>query len=139
MKGRQVVYLAFFMFGLLQIACGLGALPVVTRDKPAPSKIPVTIVQMPEIMRRGETAYFSIKTDPKNTCGGDIEYSDETGNRAAMNLPEYEADETGICTWFWTAPLKASKGTAWFSPSASTQEDTHMPVPSAFCIEQCPY
>lgn len=140
MKDRQVVfYLLFFAFTVLTIACDLGALPIVSREKPPRVNISVTITQMPKILPRGENGTFSIKTDPQNSCWADIQYSDESGNRTAKNLPELEANQDGICTWVWTAPMKASKGTAWFSIRVGHQGETFMPIPSVFCIEQCPY
>ncbi len=139
MKRRQLAYLAFAMIGIIPIACNIGAAPGVTRYQPTPVNIPITIIEMPKALRRGESGTFSIRTDPGNSCWADIQYTDESGNRAAKNLAESQANEAGICAWAWTVPVKASIGTAWFSASVGRDDQSFMPIPTAFCIEQCPY
>lgn len=139
MKRRQMAYLAFAMIGIVQIACYVGAAPGITRNQPTPVNIPIAIVEMPKVLRRGESGTFSIKTEPRNWCRADIQYTDESGNRAAKNLAESQADEGGTCTWVWTVPVKASVGTAWFSARVGRGDQSFMPIPTSFCIEQCPY
>lgn len=89
-------------------------------------------------MQKGETGTFSAKTDIGNTCRGGIGYRDELGKWTTAMWSELMADETGLCKWTWTAPLRASGGTAEFRVATERQGEFRMLIPQTFCIEKCP-
>ncbi len=130
--------IALLAVTLFLVGCVIGESSI-RRENASASGIPLTTVQMPETLHRGEASIFSVKTNAGNACSASIQYGDEAGNPAADNLPEAEADQAGLCTWIWKVPPLASEGAAWFLVEVNQRGETFMPVPSAFCIEKCPW
>jgi hypothetical protein len=128
---------ALFLFALLPIACVLGEGYTVKRPLATPPDIPIQVVERPKLLRRGESGTFSLKTDPGNTCWAGIDYHGESGAWNGQDLPEEKADKEGLCTWVWTAPLKAGKGLGHFYPQVGRGGEIAGTLPWGFCIEEC--
>ena len=124
-------------FSFSTVACSLITAPIRPMGS-HPSGITLIILERPEILQKGETGTFSVRTDSTNTCSGSIGYRDKSGKWISIELPELKADKTGICRWTWTVPLQLSAGIAEFRVAARRQGEFDMLIPQTFCIEKCP-
>jgi hypothetical protein len=94
---------------------------------------------IPEIIHRGETGFFIIKTNPQNVCYGNIAYIDSKGDLAIHDLPDVIADEDGFCTFQWeiTDELDVIPGWGSLKVVIGENDDFVYPNEKEFCIYEC--
>jgi hypothetical protein len=140
MSMKYAKILATSCFLVLQVlACNFIQAP--ERRVLEKSNIPLTIIEKPEVVYRGTTTRFIIKTTPGNSCNAAVVYSvkgKETWE--ASKLPDLIADQNGLCSWDWLVPENADAGEAGLRGTISqTGEMDQYIEPFEFCVEKCSY
>jgi hypothetical protein len=84
------------------MACGAVQAPV--RRISSPSNFPLELLQIPQVLQKGETGTAVVRTAAGNTCIAGFGYYDTTHKWKWFDLPQVKADSTGTCRWDWTVP-----------------------------------
>jgi hypothetical protein len=124
------------LFPLL-LACILSQAP--RRTLPETSDINIKAVTVPAVVSKGEKAIFTVSTQPGNKCVGAVGYTDTDKSKWVwVDLPEMIVDQSGLCTWEWTAPYSSQAGIAEYRATAEHEGLSGNLILETFCIDACP-
>ena len=132
-----VPVLYIMVLSCLMMACGAIRAPV--RKISTPSDFPLELLQIPQVLQKGEVGTVAVKTAPGNTCNAEFGYYDAARKWRWIELPQVKANNTGTCSWDWTVPQDASTGVAELRVGARDQTESDMLAPQTICIERCPW
>lgn len=110
--------------------------PLYAEPTPLP-KLAAEIVEMPRQMCVGQTAIFTIRTNPNNECLASVRYQNGKESWVGKSLEPVVADRQGLCEWTWEVTDDAVVGTAVFR--AGVEADGHVEplIPQPFDIRAC--
>jgi hypothetical protein len=126
------ILVAIVVVFIVQVSC-----KVTQRSYPTSISTPI-VVNVPELLVRGEKYKFSIETTPGVECHAGIAYYNLSDKWTITDLPTIESDKNGICEWSWEIPEDAKDGLGEFRGNIQVKEESHNTFPATFCIGQCP-
>jgi hypothetical protein len=134
---RRTRFLIVLVLTMLTTPLACDQLVAPRRAVPATAYITLKIIEMPVAVSRGDTAHFTILTDPGNTCGGGIGFWDSKRHWTSIDLAEHQADVNGLCKWDWQVPTDTLAGRAEFWVGVRNAGASAQPGPKPFCIVSC--
>lgn len=127
--------------GLLIVVQGFCTIVTSPSRKPVnPQKNDIELIYKPDLLLKGDTSSFMIKTTPGSICVAGVGYwKDPMDKWVTVDFGDLIADPVGICEWEWQVPLDAREGIAEFRAAVEKDGDYSYLVPCSFCIEKCPW
>ncbi len=133
-KALRLDRLSAILFALL-IATGCYAPVRSYPEGPQPTPIYANI---PDIVQRGKTYSLTIQIEPDAICHASVLFKNAKDEWTEDRLADTQADQNGVCLWYWSVPQNAKDGDAGIRGYVELKNgEEHNTYPAEFCIETC--
>jgi hypothetical protein len=136
-RSRCARIVAVGLLCLSTAACGwLPRAPLYVEPTPLP-ELSAETVEMPRQICVGQTALFTVRTNPNNECFASVRYQDRKGSWVSKSFEPLVADKQGLCEWTWKVTNDVVAGTAVFRTGVEGDEHLEPLIPQPFQIQTC--